>query len=115
MQKGNVFRNGILAGEISKDSSGLYRFIYSPEYLNRDDALSISVRLPLREEAYESEYLFPFFSNMLCEGVLKELQCQKFGIDENDLFTRLLKTTSGDVIGAVTVEEVIEDGSSRHK
>jgi serine/threonine-protein kinase HipA len=51
--------------------------------------------------------LFPFFSGLLAEGNLKDLQCRLYRIDPNDDFTRLLKTTRYDVIGAVTVEEVV--------
>jgi hypothetical protein len=37
---------------------------------------------------------------------LKTIQCRALKIDENDHFTRLLKTSGMDVIGSVTVEEI---------
>jgi HipA-like protein len=60
-----------------------------------------------RREEYNSPVLFPFFSGLLAEGNLKDLQCRLYRIDPNDDFTRLLKTTRYDLIGAVTVEEVV--------
>ena len=65
----------------------------------------MSLTLPLRSEPYDSAPVFPFFSGLLAEGNLKELQCRLHRIDPDDDFTRLLKTTQHDVIGAVTIEE----------
>jgi HipA-like protein len=50
--------------------------------------------------------LFPFFFGLLAEGDDKKLQCRLLHIDENDPFTRLLKTCTTEPIGGVTVEEV---------
>lgn len=102
---GKVFYCGELAGHIERRDDGRYRFTYQPEYLARPDARPVSLTLPLRREGFESPVLFPFFSGLLAEGNLKELQCRLHRIDPDDDFTRLLKTTRHDVIGAVTVEE----------
>jgi serine/threonine-protein kinase HipA len=69
-------------------------------------ALPISVGLPLRHEEYLSHILFPFFANMLAEGGAKTIQCRALRIDENDLFTRLLKTTASNTIGSITIKEL---------
>ena len=107
MQKGEVYRNERLVGIISKEN-GEYHFVYDHEYLNDPLALAISVGLPLREEGYISSILFPFFANMLAEGSAKIIQCRALRIDENDLFTRLLKTTMSNTIGSITIKELIE-------
>ena len=106
MQKGNVYRNNVLVGEISRDENGNFRFIYHPEYLIVDDAMSISVNLPLKNEAFVSDRLFSFFFNMLAEGNIKEIQCRDLKIDPEDNFTRLLKTAHSNTIGSITVKEV---------
>jgi len=106
MQKGNVYRNDVLAGEITRDENGVYSFMYNSEYLNRDDALSISVNFPLQSEMFVSKRLFSFFFNMLAEGNIKEIQCRDLKIDPDDNFTRLLKTAHSNTIGSVTVKEV---------
>jgi len=105
MQKGEVYRNERLVGIVSKEN-GEYQFIYDQGYLNDPLALPISVGLPLLEEGYISPVLFPFFANMLAEGSAKTIQCKALRIDENDLFTRLLKTTASNTIGSITIKEV---------
>ncbi|WP_431216146.1 HipA N-terminal domain-containing protein [Puia sp. P3] len=69
---------------------------------------SISLTLPKTQRTYDSPILFPFFSGLLAEGVNKEIQCRLLKIDENDDFTRLLKTAGADTIGAIAVKEIIE-------
>lgn len=102
---GNVFYADALAGCIEQRDDGRFCFTYRPEYLARPGARPVSLTLPLRAEPFESPVLFPFFSGLLAEGNLKELQCRLHRIDPDDDFTRLLKTTRHDVIGAVTIEE----------
>jgi len=104
---GKVFYGDIFAGQIERRDDGGYCFVYQTDYLARPDARPVSLTLPLRREEYHSPVLFPFFSGLLAEGNLKELQCRLHRIDPDDDFTRLLKTTRHDVIGAVTVEEVV--------
>jgi len=106
MQKGNVYRNDVLAGEITRDENGVYSFNYNSEYLNMDDAMSISVNFPLQSDAFIADRLFSFFFNMLAEGNIKEIQCRDLKIDPDDNFTRLLKTAHSNTIGSVTVKEV---------
>jgi len=106
MQEANVFRNKILIGVLSKNKEvNEYKFIYEKEYLQNNNSIPISVNLPLREEAFISKILFPFFFNLLSEGQIKDIQCRQLQIDENDHFTRLLKTTQKNTIGAITLRE----------
>ena len=103
-RRARVLQNGRQAAVLEKTLDG-YRLAYAPEYLADSTARAISLTLPLRCAPYESEVLFPFFSGLLAEGNLKDMQCRRFKIDPDDDFTRLLKTTHDDVIGAVTLEE----------
>ncbi len=105
MQKGKVFRNNILAGYIIKFSENEYSFVYAKEYLNKEDAKPISLTFPLQEEEFKSNYLFPFFYNLLAEGSLKDIQCKELRIDKNDDFSRLLLTTKENTIGSITIEK----------
>jgi HipA-like protein len=104
-RKGRVFYGERLAGHLEQQGSRGYSFTYLPSYLAEPGCRSISLTLPMRSAAYESAVLFPFFSGLLAEGTLKELQCRLYRIDPEDDFTRLLRTARHDVIGAVTVEE----------
>jgi HipA-like protein len=105
MRKANVYCRGVLAGVLGKDRAG-YRFQYVPEYLRGSQCPAISLSFPKQEAAFESVVLFPFFFGLLAEGDDKALQCRIFKIDEDDHFTRLLKTCETETIGGVTFQEV---------
>ncbi len=102
-----MYCRGTLAGVLSRDEAG-YRFQYVPEYLGKDSAThpAISLSFPRREAAFVSPVLFPFFFGLLAEGDDKALQCRVLRIDEDDHFTRLLRTCAAETIGGVTVKEV---------
>ena len=102
--KGYVYDEEIFVGEISLEN-GHYLFQYDKAFLEDTKSFAISLTLPKRQEPYLSEHLHPFFSNLLAEGNLKKLQCKQLKIDEEDEFTRLLKTAHSDTIGAITVRE----------
>jgi HipA-like protein len=102
-----VYYNDKPAGILTK-AGNRYRFVYDDEYLNSRDSRPVSVTLPLRKEAYETEPLFPVFVNMLSEGANKLTQCRLLKIDENDYFSLLLATTQHDNIGPITLKEINE-------
>jgi serine/threonine-protein kinase HipA len=52
---------------------------------------------------FQSSTLFPFFFNLIPEGVNKRLICTKKRIDFNDYFGILLEVAGGDTIGAVKI------------
>ena len=108
MAKAGVYNNGELAGYLEKRGPMDYHFEYEPAYWANQLRPSISLTLPKTQRAYDSPMLFPFFSGLLAEGINKEIQCRLLKIDENDDFTRLLKTAGEDTIGAITVKEIIE-------
>ena len=105
MQQATVYRNAQPVGILSRDDAGEYCFVYDAVYLENKEALSISVHFPLRHEPFRSKVLFPFFFNLLAEGVVKEMQCRQLQIDPDDPFTRLIKTTRSNTIGSITLEE----------
>ena len=107
MRRANVYCRRVLAGVLSKEKSSGYRFQYAPEYLNNSKCPPISLSFPKQEAGFESPLLFPFFFGLLAEGDDKALQCRILKIDENDHFTRLLKTCEAETIGGVTVKEVV--------
>ena len=102
-QRANVYMNGHLAGTLVK-RDGQYAFAYDEAYFNDPSRPAISLSLPKSQRRYESESLFAFFYGLLAEGTNKEIQCKTLRIDENDPFTRLIRTAH-ETIGAVTVRE----------
>lgn len=106
-KKAAVYQNGIVAGRLEKTDDGEYLFEYDEEYFNDLSKPPISLTLPKTRRVYKSNYLFPYFFGLLSEGNLKSLQCRMLKIDENDHFSRLIRTAHTDVIGSTTVKEIL--------
>lgn len=108
MRACKVLVNGRFAGVLSEETSGHYVFSYDKEYIKEPDATPVCLAMPLREEPYVSDVLFPFFSNLLSEGSNREFQIKYHHLSPEDDFGLLLKTASYDTIGAVTIQEIAE-------
>jgi HipA-like protein len=105
MRRGSVYYNDILAGTLMEIEDGTYIFHYDDAYFFNTQLPPISVTLPKNKQQHRSPILFPFFFNMLSEGVNRQLQSRALKIDENDHFGMLLKTAAHETIGAITVKE----------
>lgn len=108
MARAGVYNNGELAGLLEKPASDQYIFTYTDEYFNNKEKPGISLSFPKTTKQYLSIELFPFFYGLLAEGINKDIQCRLLKIDEEDDFTRLIKTAREDTIGAITVKELNE-------
>ncbi len=106
MCKAEVYRNGKLAGTLIKHSTNSFEFRYDDEWFANDHLPAISLTMPKTKQIYQSQYLFPFFFNMLSEGVNKKLQCRQLKIDEKDYFGLLMATAQNDTIGSITIKPV---------
>jgi HipA-like protein len=102
-----VYRNGILSGVLTEVVRKNYVFQYNEGYFKDSTMLAISLTLPKKQQEYHSPILFPFFFNMLSEGVNKELQCKLLKIDEKDHFGLLMATAQYNTIGAITVKPLV--------
>lgn len=85
-----------------------YVFRYEDDYLS-SGLPPISVTLSKRNKQYESDYLFPFFSNNLPEGNNRRIICRSLRIDENDIFGLLEAMADKDCIGAVQVRRTKDE------
>ena len=106
MRQAEVYRNGELAGVIIEDDQHRYTFTYDDTYLSDAEKPAISLALPKSQKEYTSDILFPFFFNMLSEGVNRKLQSRTLRIDEKDHFGFLLATAREDTIGAITIKVI---------
>ncbi|HOF80338.1 MAG: HipA N-terminal domain-containing protein [Bacteroidales bacterium] len=104
MRRVQVYRNGILAGILTEKNRKNYVFRYDDSYFANSDMPAISLTLPKSQQEYKSKFLFPFFFNMLSEGVNKKLQCKQLRIDLEDNFSLLGATATYDTIGAITIK-----------
>ena len=97
-----------VAGIITEDSEG-YHFQYDSDYLNSENPEPISLTLPLTEEIYTDSNLFSFFDGLIPEGWLLDIAQKNWKLNPRDRMETLLKTCH-DCIGAVSIQEIHEDG-----
>ena len=104
MRQAEIYRKDVLAGILTEDG-GEYRFCYEHSYLEREDALSISLTMPLQEEAFVSPVLFPFFDGLIPEGWLLDVVLRNTDISILDRMSLLLLCCK-ECIGSVSVVPV---------
>ena len=97
--RADIYLGDKKAGLLERTEKG-YRFTYYKEFISSQDAQPVSLNLPLIEDPYESESLFPFFLGLIPEGWLLDLTSKTLKIDPENAFDILL-ATCGDCIGAV--------------
>jgi len=78
------------------------RFTYDPDWLQRPNAVPISLALPLASEPYDWPGLHPVFENLLPEGWLLGIATTKLRIAPDDGFGLMLATCA-DCVGAVEI------------
>lgn len=91
------------AGLLTQNDDASFKFRYQDEWLANPNKPSISLTLPKTEKEFQSQYLFPFFYNMLPEGSNKQVVCKLNRIEPDDYFGLLMTTAKNDSIGAITV------------
>jgi len=103
MRTGRIFYKNELAASLSQLDDGSFIFRYQQQWLTDGSKPPISLTLPKINIEVQSNTLFPFFFNLIPEGVNKRLICSKKRIDLDDYFGILLEVAGGDTIGAVKV------------
>ena len=99
---GIVYYKDQLAGRVWKSEEDEFFFQYDEDYLNNKHAKIISLTLPLKPEKFTSGDLFSFFDGIIPEGWLLSLALEKWKLNHlRDRF-KLLLSTCGDSIGAVS-------------
>jgi HipA-like protein len=106
MRKLVVYRNKEYAGTLTEESQKQFVFTYDTAYYADTTKPTISLTLPKSQQEYRSPVLFPFFFDMLSEGVNRQLQSRLLKIDEDDYFGLLSATAQHDTIGAITVKPI---------
>lgn len=101
-REGKVFVQGEYAGLVKETDEG-YEFAYDPVYLAKEKALPVSLTMPVREEPYRTNTLFPFFDGLIPEGWLLAVVERNWKIDEKDRFGLMLASCR-DCIGDVHIE-----------
>ncbi len=105
MRQGEIWVNSTLAGILTENDNG-YNFKYEKTYLEKPTAMQVSVTLPLQEEEFQAEHLFPFFDGLIPEGWLLDIAHKNWKINPRDRMGLLL-TTCRDCIGNISIIEKV--------
>lgn len=106
MKQAKVFLKDMFAGTLTEDDMG-YEFRYEPEYLKSEEALPVSLTLPLTEKPYRDKILFPFFDGLIPEGWLLDIAEQNWKISARDRFSLLLACCK-DCIGNISIQRITD-------
>ena len=83
-------------------SNEYMQFAYSENWLNKNEALPLSKRLPLQKEPFPPNDVKIFFCNLLPEEELRKRLSKQYGISENNHFG-LLEKIGGECAGALSI------------
>src|ERR1700722_4887694 len=97
----NVFMNGRLVGRLRRESGGAIDFQYDSEWLAWDNALPVSMSLPLREGRFIGEPVIAVFDNLLpdSEDIRRRL-AERVRAGGYDAYS-LLAAVGRDCVGAL--------------
>ncbi|MEI7421880.1 MAG: HipA N-terminal domain-containing protein [Prolixibacteraceae bacterium] len=109
MRKAKILYKEEEAGELVQQDDGTFIFRYHDSWMVDYNKMGISLTLPKTRQEYHSEYLFPFFFNMLPEGSNKQVVCKHMRIDSDDYFGLLMTTAKTDNIGAIRVIKIEQE------
>lgn len=90
------------AGHLWLDEKRRFVFQYDAEWISRNDAVPLSIYLPLRTEIFPDDLSRPFFSNLLPEAEIKRTIAQRLQISVSNDFA-MLGSIGGECAGAVSV------------
>ncbi len=100
-RKLDVYLNELKVGVLTEKADGNLNFKYEKDaFLDSP----ISLRLPVRERAYNDKECRPFFENLLPEGDIRTVVAKKEGVSANNTFS-LLDKIGGDCAGAISLYE----------
>ncbi len=107
MRSAKVIMHGKLAGIIEETDDG-YSFAYLKEYMEDETAKPVSLTLPFSHEPYLNRNMFPFFDGLIPEGWLLDIAQKNWKLNPRDRMGLLLACCK-DTIGAVSIEEIINE------
>lgn len=110
MRKAEIKIHDKMAGWLTQDENG-YHFMYDQNYLESDDPQLVSLTMPLQQDAFNGQALFPFFDGLIPEGWLLDIAERNWKLNPRDRMGLLLACCE-DCIGAVSVYPVNEEEES---
>jgi serine/threonine-protein kinase HipA len=97
----NVYLNARLVGRLRRQASGAIDFQYDPDWLAWENALPVSLSLPLREDRYVGDPVIAVFDNLLPDSdVIRRRLAQRVHADGANAYSLLAKI-GRDCVGAL--------------
>ena len=96
-----VLLNNEAVGILQKESSGAISFQYAPSWLKKEDALPVSLSLPLRDDTFRGLPVEAVFENLLPDSeTLRRLVAERVGARGTDAYS-LLAEIGRDCVGSL--------------
>jgi len=105
MRQAKIHYKEIFAGILTETDDGEYLFTYEKEYVLSYPNDFITFTMPVRNETYTENRLFPFFEGLIPEGWLLDIASKNWKINKNDRMGLLLACCHN-CIGAVSVHPI---------
>lgn len=101
MRQAKIIIDEQVAG-ILTETEEAYVFSYDKTYLDGKNKKPVSLTLPLQEEPFKADNLFPFFDGLIPEGWLLDIVQKNWKLNPRDRMGLLLATCK-DCIGNISV------------
>lgn len=108
----HVYLNNRLVGHLLKEPSGAVSFQYDKSWLTWENAIPVSLSLPLREDTWRGAPVIAVFENLLPDSeLLRRRVAERVGAEGSDAYS-LLAAIGRDCVGALqfVVDGVDERG-----
>jgi serine/threonine-protein kinase HipA len=97
----NVYLNGRVVGRLRRETSGAIDFQYNQSWLEWDNAIPVSLSLPLREDKYIGDPVSAVFENLLPDNdSIRRRLAERSHAEGSDAFA-LLSAVGRDCVGAL--------------
>jgi serine/threonine-protein kinase HipA len=107
-----VYLNGRLVGRLRRESSGAINFTYDPAWLEWENAIPVSLSLPLREDRYIGDPVIAVLENLLPDNDdVRRRLAERAHADGYDAYS-LLAAVGRDCVGAL---QFVPDGMDAGK
>lgn len=103
MKRAKIYIDDTFAGVLTEDHDG-YHFVYDSEYMKSNTAKPLCPTMPLQDEEYVKEFMFPVFDGLIPEGWLLDIVDKNWKINPRDRMSLLLMCCK-DCIGNISVRD----------
>ena len=107
MRQAEILYGKTLAGILTETDEGVYIFKYNRTYIKEHPEQFLTFTMPVREEPFVDNHLFPFFEGLIPEGWLLDIASKNWKINRRDRMGLLLACCKN-CIGAVSVHPITE-------